>query len=129
MKTTQPTLVIAHLDVRLVNYWAGENKMEYNCLCDKVEAHLNKPSKDADGNDIEVVEYQDSEAAYGYNDRTRRQWYAWFAWYPVRMDDGKCIWCEKVYRQDTWWTEHHWGGSDNYSITEYKRYEIATAAK
>ncbi len=33
------------------------------------------------------------------------EWYAWFAWYPVRLN-GKIIWLERLMRKDT----YHYGG-------------------
>lgn len=92
--------------------------MEYKCLCDRIDAALSKPRKDADGNEIVETQFKD-----GQHEKTRTNWFAWFAWYPARLEDGVCIWWEKVYRQDTRWTEYHYSGSDNYSISGYRRHE------
>lgn len=32
----------------------------------------------------------------------------WFAWYPVKLDDGRWLWLEKVWIKEY----HHWGGTD-----------------
>jgi len=34
-------------------------------------------------------------------------WYKWFAWYPVRVGDGK-VWLEFVYRRQIGYTQYHW---------------------
>ena len=91
--------------------------MEYDCLCDKFTNFFDTPPKDADGNEIDTFKFSQDNTI-----RTRKGWYAWFAWYPVRLEDGKCIWLEKVNRQDTWWSQGHWGGMDHYNVVEYKRY-------
>lgn len=91
--------------------------MEYKCLCDRFEEIFDKPPTDADGNEIVIEEFKE-----GFCTKTRKHWYTWFAWYPIRLEDGKCVWLEKVYRQSTKWTQCHWGGCDNYNVVEYKRY-------
>jgi len=92
--------------------------MEYDCLCDKFNKVFNKPPKDADGHTIVKIKFKEGNCT-----KTRTKWYAWFVWYPIRLEDGKCIWMEKVYRQDTWWTQCYWGGCDTHKEVEYKRYE------
>lgn len=29
-----------------------------------------------------------------------RQWHTWFAWYPVRVEEGDCRWLEFIERRD-----------------------------
>jgi hypothetical protein len=33
--------------------------------------------------------------------RRKRDWHRWFAWYPVRINDGMCIWFEWVEAKNT----------------------------
>lgn len=30
----------------------------------------------------------------------KRDWYKWFAWYPVQLDTHQMAWLEYVYRRD-----------------------------
>ncbi len=31
--------------------------------------------------------------------RERKQWHRWFAWHPVHVDYGECVWLENVWRK------------------------------
>ncbi len=33
--------------------------------------------------------------------RKQRNWCRWFAWYPVKVDDGICCWLEYVEKKNT----------------------------
>lgn len=41
-----------------------------------------------------------------HRDERRREWRVWFAWRPVKMRDGECVWLEKIEKRYTlkWWS-------------------------
>jgi hypothetical protein len=56
---------------------------------------------------------------------TRRQqlesWHPWYAWYPVRLDDGRLAWFEWVLRKQCYeWGYYHGVGA----YEPYWRYKV-----
>jgi hypothetical protein len=95
--------------------------MRYECIGDKIFAWLAKPRKDAKGNEITKHSFK-KDWLGGECNGTQTNWYAWFAWYSVKVE-GKCVIGEVVWRQDRDWHTAGETGIYHYKETEYRYYE------
>ena len=100
--------------------------MRYNCPdpIGKIIDWLEKPKKDADGNEIIWHNYEPkTETNDTVLSAKRTNWYSWFALLPVNIE-GKCVCLEKVWRQDRTWTIHsHKDGRYCNEQSDYRYYE------
>lgn len=65
-----------------------------------------------------------TEEHYDALDR-RREWHAWFAWYPARIGDGRYAWLEPVERR---LVAGNWDDGPTW-IWEYRARPVANCAR
>jgi hypothetical protein len=102
--------------------------MRYECITDKIWTWFEKPRKDVKKNEIIWRRYDRTRNGIGgFWEGIESNWFSWFAWYPVKVE-GKCVFCEVVWRQDRKWTEHSYAGLDDCSETDLRFYENSPEA-
>lgn len=48
------------------------------------------------------LSYKEKEDRLFKKAQPLRKWHSWFAWWPIRVETGQCVWLEKIERKLDW---------------------------